>query len=128
MHGIYWSKQLGEPYTAIPIAALEFIAALASILTFTSLLPEPSGYTSILPKEVSKLGDGPLRASDGEYFWRFCDSEDVRHPANQGFCVSIRRKGRCARRAGFRVRLQSWPDHPLSLVLCTRFVSACGWQ
>ena len=48
MHGIYWSKMLGAPYTAIPIAALEFIAALASILTFTSLLPEPTEYTSLI--------------------------------------------------------------------------------
>ena len=48
MHGIYWSKMLGAPYTAIPIAALEFITALASILTFTSLLPEPTEYTSLI--------------------------------------------------------------------------------
>jgi site-specific DNA-cytosine methylase len=48
MHGIYWSQQLVAPFTSIPIAVLEFVAALTSILTFASLLPEPSDSASMI--------------------------------------------------------------------------------
>ena len=42
-HGTYWTLPLTSPYTAIPIAGLEFIdiAALTFIVSFASLLPEP---------------------------------------------------------------------------------------
>ena len=48
MHGLYWSMSLSAPFTKIPIAALEFVAALASILTFASVLPEPSHSTFMI--------------------------------------------------------------------------------
>jgi len=47
-HGTYWTLPLTSPYTAIPIAALEFIAALTSIISFASLLPEPSSRPSLI--------------------------------------------------------------------------------
>ena len=47
-HGTYWTSPLTSPYTAIPIAALEFIAAMTSIISFASLLPEPSSRPSLI--------------------------------------------------------------------------------
>ena len=47
-HGSYWSVQLTSPHTRIPIAALEFIAALTSIVSFAALLPTPSSQPTLI--------------------------------------------------------------------------------
>ena len=56
---------LSDPFTKIPIAALEFVAALSSILTFASVLPEPSHSTSvILHVRVDALSTPVILAED----------------------------------------------------------------
>ena len=48
-HGTYWTLPLTSPYTAIPIAALESIAALTSVVSFVSLSRSSMNLLRTLP-------------------------------------------------------------------------------
>ena len=54
-HGYYWSASLHPCYACIPIAALEFIAALTSILTFADLLSTSNCMSHTLHARVDAL-------------------------------------------------------------------------
>ena len=63
-HGSYWSRTLFHPYTLIPIAVLEFIAALTSIVTFAQLLPLPDSLSHTLHIRVDALSSPYILTED----------------------------------------------------------------
>ena len=54
-HGLYWSLTPATRYAQIPIAVLEFIDALTSILTFAQPIPSPAGMEHTLHVRVDAL-------------------------------------------------------------------------
>ena len=54
-HGLYWSLSPPSIYVRIPIAVLEFIAALTSIMTFAQSLPPPDDVAHTLHVRVDAL-------------------------------------------------------------------------
>ena len=64
MHGAYWSLPLKGDYLLVPIPVLEFIAAIASLFTFTSLLPKLDPNIHVIHLRVDALATPLILTED----------------------------------------------------------------